>query len=90
MAMIFPVARLTAINISMKQGEITITAKVVLNGDNFAKMEALRPYLDAKVGGLTIEIKPMQRELDLRQPSESETPQPALELRETSESEDKL
>ncbi len=56
----FQPARLTNISASYKSEEITLTVKVSLNDDNLGKAENLRSYLDAEVGGLMIEISPMQ------------------------------
>lgn len=56
----FNLARLTGIRATLKQGVIVITAQVALNDENMDKARSLRPYLDAEVGGLQLEITPQQ------------------------------
>ena len=60
----FNAVRLAAINANLKNTEITLTMKITLNDENFDKAQALEPYMDAKVGGLTIEIQPMQKDFN--------------------------
>ncbi len=62
----FHMVKLKSITVNMKSGEIHISAMVALNDENFAKAETLRPYLDAEIGGVTVEIQPQQMRLETK------------------------
>ncbi len=66
MIVIFNFAKLTNINVSLKNGQISLTAKIPLDDANFDNAESLRPYLDAETGGVTLEIRPTQPPLPIK------------------------
>lgn len=56
----FPVARLTGININMKNGEITIKASVTMSDENFEEAKKLERFLSSETAMVNLKIEPAQ------------------------------
>ena len=59
----FTLVKMTGVIVNLKTGEITLTAKVSLNDENFRKAEQLQPYLGEDSRALTLEITSSQMSL---------------------------
>lgn len=56
----FGSAKLRGVSANVKSGQITLTLIIPLSDENFGRVGKLKPYLDAKVGRLLVEIEPEQ------------------------------
>jgi hypothetical protein len=61
----FPVAQLKAINVNMKNGEITFSLGVTLSDENFEEAKKLERFLQAENAMVALKIEPAQMSMNL-------------------------
>ncbi len=62
----FPVARLKAVNVNLKNGEITLSLGVTMSDENFEEAKKLERFLNSEAAMVALEIRPGQMTLDLK------------------------
>ncbi len=61
----FPVAKLKAVNVNMKNDEITISLGITLSDENYEEAKKLERFLNSETAVVALDIRPGQMTMEL-------------------------